>query len=102
MKTKIMPNLKRGFHRGLLKAQKYSPELLLATGIITGGIALVAACRATTKIDSVLAETKDDIEQVHACAAAGEIRVAEGDEIRTVEYTELHAVGPSPRHHGQS
>lgn len=90
MKTnnKFMTSMTRALNRGALHVKKHSPEILLVTGIVTGGIALVAACKATTKLESVLAETKNNVEQVHECAAAGEIRVKEGDEIRSVEYTE--------------
>lgn len=90
MKTnnKFMTNMTRALNRGALCVKKHSPEILLVTGIVSGGIALVAACKATTKLESVLAETKNNVEQVHECAAAGEIRVREGDEIRSVEYTE--------------
>lgn len=90
MKTnsKFMMNMTRALNRGALYAKKHSPEILLFTGIVTGGVALVAACRATTKLESVLAETKNNVAQVHECAAAGEIRVQEGNEIRSVEYTE--------------
>lgn len=88
MKTEFMNKMSRSLHRAGLQVKKHSPEILLVTGIITGGAALIAACRATTKIESVLAETKNNVEQVHECAAAGEICVKEGNEIRTVEYTE--------------
>lgn len=90
MKTnnKFMTNMTRALNRGALCVKKHSPEILLVTGIVSGGIALVAACKATTKLESVLAETKNNVTKVHECAAAGEICVQEGEEIRTVEYTE--------------
>ena len=88
MKTKFMTNMTRTFNRAGLQIRKHSPEILLVTGIVTGGVALVAACKATTKLESVLNETKNNVEKVHECAAAGQIRIAEGDEISTVEYTE--------------
>lgn len=88
MTSKFMTNLTRTCNRAGLQLKKHSPEILLVTGIITGGAALIAACRATTKLESVLAETKSHVDQIHECAAAGEIRVQDGDEIRTVEYTE--------------
>lgn len=90
MKTnnKFMASMTRTLNRAGLQLKKHSPEILLVTGIVTGGIALVAACKATTKLESVLAETKNNVEQVHECAAAGEIRIQEGEEIRSVEYTE--------------
>lgn len=78
----------RTLNRAWLQTKKHSPELLLVGGIITGGIALVSACRATTKLESVLNETKTNVEKVHECAVAGEIQVQDGNEIRTVEYTE--------------
>ena len=89
MKTnKFMTNMTRALNRGALQVKKHSPEILLVGGIIAGGAALIAACRATTKLESVLAETKSNVDQVHECSTAGEIRVKEGNEIRTVEYTE--------------
>lgn len=88
MKTEFMKNMTRTFNRVGLHVKKHSPEILLVSGIITGGAALVTACLATTKLESVLNETKENVKQVHECAAAGEIRIKDGDEIRTVEYTE--------------
>lgn len=88
MSSKLMTNMTRTFNRAGLQIKKHSPEILLVTGIVTGGAALVAACRATTKLESVLNETKGNVAQVHECAAAGEIRINDGGEIRTVAYTE--------------
>lgn len=88
MSSKFMTNLTRTVNRAGLHVKKHSPEILLVTGIVTGGVALVAACKATTKLESVLNETKNNVAQVHECAAAGEIRVKDGDEIVTVPYTE--------------
>lgn len=87
MTSKFMTNVTRTFGRAGLQIKKHSPEILLVTGIVTGGIALVAACKATTKLESVLNETKDNVAQVHECEAAGAIQINEGGEIRTVEYT---------------
>lgn len=87
MKTNFMANVTRTFHRAGLHIKKHSPEILLVTGIVTGAAALVTACRATTKLEAVLNETKGNVEKVHECEAAGYIQVAEGNEIRTVEYT---------------
>ena len=88
MKPKFMNNLTRVLNRGVLQVKKHSPEILLVTGLVTGVATVVVACRATTKLESVLAETKSNVEKVHECVAAGEIRVQEGEEIRTVQYTE--------------
>lgn len=88
MKHNIIPApVTRALGNVWLKTKKHSPEILLVTGIVTGGAALVAACCATTKLERVLAETKSNVEKVHECAEAGEILVREGDKVRSVEYT---------------
>lgn len=88
MKPEFVKSMTRTFNRVGLHISKHGPEILLFGGIVTGGVALVSACRATTKLEAVLNETKNNVEQVHECAAAGEISVQDGDETRTVEYTE--------------
>lgn len=91
MKTELMANMTRKFNRVGLHVRKHSPEILLVTGLVSGAAALVSACRATTKLEAVLNETKNNVEQVRECAAAGEITVREGEELRVVEYTEEDA-----------
>lgn len=88
MSSKFMTNMTRTINRAGLQIKKHSPEILLATGLITGGAALVAACKATTKLESVLNETKTNIDKVKECAMAGQIQIADGEDITTVEYTE--------------
>jgi hypothetical protein len=88
MKTEFMTNMTRKFNRVGLHVKKHSPEILLVTGLVSGTAALISACRATTKLEAVMNETKGNVEKVRECAAAGEITVREGEELRVVEYTE--------------
>lgn len=88
MSSKFMTNMTRTINRAGLHVKKHSPEILLVTGIVTGGVALVAACRATTKLESVLNETKSNVDKVKECTLAGQIQIQDGDHITTVEYTE--------------
>ena len=88
MKIKIPATLTRAANRAWLKTKKHSPELLLVGGIVAGGAAIFTACRARTKIDAVRATTKASGGQIEECAEAGKITVPDGNEIRTVEYTE--------------
>lgn len=88
MTSKFMTNMTRTINRAGLQIKKHSPEILLVTGIVTGAGALVAACRATTKLEAVLSETKGNVEKVRECAAAGEIKVNYGGEVCSVPYTE--------------
>lgn len=59
-------NLSRNFGKMGLKAKKYSPEILVVTGVIGVVTSAVMACKATTKLDEVLAEQKEKMNNVHA------------------------------------
>ena len=58
-----MSKLTRTLNRVGLKLKKHSPEILVVTGVVGTVASAVMACKATTKIDEVLAETKDNIEK---------------------------------------
>lgn len=62
-KAEIMNNVTRTFNRAGLKLKKYSPEIFVGVGIIGVVASAVMACKATTKIDDVLAEQKENIEK---------------------------------------
>ena len=62
-KTDIMSKATRVFYRTGLKFKKYSPEIFVGAGIVGVVTSTVMACKATTKIDSVLAEQKENIEK---------------------------------------
>ena len=58
-----MSKLTRTLNRVGLKLKKHSPEILVVTGVVGTVASAVIACKATTKIDEVLAETKDNVEK---------------------------------------
>lgn len=62
-KNEIMTTVSRTFHRTGLKFKKYSPEIFVGAGIVGVVVSAVMACKATTKIDDVLAEQKANIEK---------------------------------------
>lgn len=53
------------FYRGTFELKKHCPEILLASGIVGGIASAVMACKATTKVESVLADTQDRIDKIH-------------------------------------
>ena len=66
-KMEIMNGVTRTFHRVGFKIKKHSPEILLAAGV-TGVVAsAVMACKATTKVSAIMAETKNTVESIHEC-----------------------------------
>ena len=62
-KAEIMNNVTRTFNRAGLKLKKYSPEIFVGVGVVGVVASAVMACKATTKIDDVLAEQKENIEK---------------------------------------
>lgn len=58
-----MSKLTRTLNRVGLKLKKHSPEILVVTGVVGTVASAVMACKATTKIDEVLAETNENVEK---------------------------------------
>ena len=77
-----MNTVTRGLHRVGFKFRKHSPEILVGAGIVGVVGSAVMACKATTKLDEVLAEPKEKIEKIHELMENPD-RVPEGK-----EYTE--------------
>lgn len=65
MKSELMNNLSRNVHKLGFTFKKHSPELLLGAGIIGIVTSTVMACKATTKVEDILAESKKKVETVH-------------------------------------
>jgi len=59
---KFVPdNLSRKFGRQILIAQKHSPTLLFVAGVVGVAASTVLACRATLKLEELMAEIEDDL-----------------------------------------
>lgn len=79
---KLPANVTRSLNRGLMKFKKHSPEVLVISGTVGLVVSGVMACKATTKVDSILEKSKKRIEDVHTVAAK-----VEAGEIEATEYT---------------
>lgn len=65
IKTQIMATVIGKMSRVVFSLKKHSPEILVVAGI-TGTVAsAVMACKATTKIDTILDETEKSVNTVH-------------------------------------
>lgn len=78
-----MNTLTRKFYRVGFKFKKHSPEILVGAGVVGVVASAVMACKATTKLDDVLAETKDTVDKIHDVTEHPE-KIPEGKEY-TVE-----------------
>lgn len=69
----LQNNLTRTFHRVGFKLKKHSPEIMVVAGVVGTVASAVMACKATTKLDAVLENTKHNIERVHTTLADPEV-----------------------------
>lgn len=89
-KNAIMAKVSGAVAKASAKVNKYSPEILLVSGIVGGIATVVLACKATTKINEVLEQPKNEIENIHKAAEEGVICIEQKDstEIIETEFTE--------------
>ena len=78
--SNIINSATKTFHRVGFQIKKHSPEILLVTGITGVVTSAVMACKATTKVDAIVEESKKSIDMIHEGMEAGNIC--------DVEYTE--------------
>lgn len=77
MKNEIITKATRLLSSAQYKVKKHSPEILMVAGIAGTVIGTVLACKATTKVSSIIEEKNKSVDDVHTCL---------NDE--TIEYTE--------------
>ena len=80
---KMLNNIKRTGYKLKFKAKKHSPEILIVAGVIGTITSTVMACKATTKLQDITEDAKDQIDSVH--------EAAEHPENLSEEYTEQDA-----------
>lgn len=64
-KLAIMNNVTKFAKRSGLKFKKHSPEILVVSGVVGVVASAVMACKATTKLDAVLSESKEQVNKIH-------------------------------------
>lgn len=68
MKIKdLTNNATRAFHKAGFQLKKHSPEILVVTGVIGTVVSAVMACKATTKVSTILDKTKTNVDTIHEC-----------------------------------
>ena len=74
MKKDILNNVSRTFSKVSFKIKKHSPEILVIAGIVGTVTSAVMACKATTKLDEILDESKNKIDRIHTATEKGEVK----------------------------
>ena len=65
MKAEALNKLSRSIHKVGFKFKKHSPEILTGAGIVCVVASTVMACKATTKLSTILDETNEQTDQIH-------------------------------------
>lgn len=81
-KNEIMKSVSGVVNKSVMKLKKHSPEILIVAGIAGTVVSAVVACKATTKVNKIVEDTKNDIEKVHTAVETG---VTEAGETYSVE-----------------
>ena len=78
-KLTIPSSVTRAVGKACLKLKKHSPEILVVAGVVGTVTSTVMACKATTKVSTILDKAKEDINTIH--------EVVENPEMVNEEYT---------------
>lgn len=81
-----MNGLTRYLNKTGLTLKKYSPEILVVGGVIGLVSSAVMACKATTKVDTIIEKSKTRIDGIHATLEDPDMRQEYFDEFKE-EYT---------------
>jgi hypothetical protein len=63
----VTDNATRALHKVGFQIKKHSPEILVVTGVVGTVVSAVMACKATTKVSTILDKTKTNIDTIHEC-----------------------------------
>ena len=70
-KAQLMTNVTRAFHKAGFQLKKHSPEILVATGVVSTIAGAVMACKATLKVNEVMDEAKTNLDRIHESTEVG-------------------------------
>ena len=88
-KIEIMNTLSRTFNKVGFELKKHSPEILVTAGVVGVVVSTVMACKATTKVGTVLENAKKDLDTIHGCMDDGYISITSKDgQVEKVDYTQ--------------
>ena len=73
-KFEITKNMTRAFGKAGLTCKKNAPEALVIAGIVGVVTSAVMACKATTKVNDIIEETKENTHDLHLVATAAGLK----------------------------
>lgn len=91
-KVSFVNSISKSFHKTGLMLRKHSPEILLVAGVVGTVASAVMACKATTKVNTILEGAKTEIDKVNYCTEhAKEFKDGYSDEDRQKDLAIVYA-----------
>ena len=90
-KNEIIAKVTSAVNTATIKVKKHSPEILVVAGVVGTVASAVMACKATTKLSTVLEEHKKDVDAVHECSENEEIKADYSQEDAKKDLTIIYA-----------
>ena len=66
-KSNLMTTVSSTFNKAAFQIKKHNHEILIVAGVVGTVASAVLACKATTKVSTILEQSKEDIDTIHAC-----------------------------------
>lgn len=76
-KAEIVKSMNGFLSKTSFQLKKHSPEILVVSGVIGVVTSAVMACKATTKVDKILENTKNNIDKIHTATETGVTKAGE-------------------------
>lgn len=91
MKIKLPTTLVNRFDRAIRVISNHSSEIYMGLSVVTGIGCVVTACYATTKVEDIVDEVKENIDDIHEAVENGEITELESKRNLTFAYAKAGA-----------
>ena len=78
-KFEITKSMTRAFGKAGLTCKKYAPEALIIAGVVGVVTSAIMACKATTKVNDIIEETKENTHDLHLVATAAGLKEAKDE-----------------------
>lgn len=72
-KVELFNSVSRAFHKVGFSVKKNSPAILITAGVVGTVASAVLACKATTKLDTILEESKGKVDAIHEASENPEL-----------------------------
>lgn len=87
--TNIINGATRAFNRMGLKFKKHSPEILVVAGVAGTVASTIMACKATTKVGTILDKVHEDMHELNLVAIAAGIKADDEDKYTDEDMTRI-------------